>query len=182
MSHLYTNFPPGQSSSAATPLFESVFSASLWTKFYNVGPYPSIAGPGSSDWGSQIGSPNPYNTISFTNYDARVPISENFGSVSKGLIYSATPTVVTFVVVSDNNGIALLFNGTTIISSWNPVSGNDGYSSSSVTLPAGYTPLELRLFHRYDYGSWYLMWDIGSIGYYQVTSYGRMFHTAADLV
>ena len=175
MFHPYINFPPGQSSSATTPV---VFSNFLWTKFYNIAPIPSINGPGYSGWGSLIGTAGAYDPINFGRDDSRITISDNFGVVSKGYIYSDTSTIVTFQTVSDD-GVVLLLNGTNVISNWTYHGGTNDYSSS-VTLPVGYTPIELRMFQGGGGAICQLYWSVGSTGIYTSAGTGRMFHTAID--
>jgi len=177
MSHPYTNFPPGQSSSATTPV---VFSNFLWTKFYNIAPIPSISGPGYSGWGSLVGTAGAYDPINFQDGDSRITISDYFGVVSKGYMYSDTQTIVTFRTISDD-GIVLFFNGTTVISNWT-YHGDTQNDSASVTLPAGYTPIELRFFEWGGGATCELYWSVGSTGTYASAGTGRMFHNATDLL
>ena len=175
--HPYKFAPPASVYSVSTvPVSYSNF---LWTKFYNITSDPSINGPGSSGWGAQIGTAGAYDPINFQDADSRIGQSDYVGVVSKGFMYSATTTVVTFYTVSDD-GIVLYFNGSQVINNWT-YHGDTGNYSSSVTLPAGYTPIELRFFEWGGGFTCELYWSVGSTGSYTAAGTGVMYYNATNL-
>ena len=174
--HPYTLFPPPHGYSV--PAVASLYSNSLWTRFYNIVSDPSISGPGSSGWGSLIGTAGAYTPIYYQDGDGRIGQSDYVGVISKGFMYSATTTVVTFRTVSDD-GIVLFFNGSNVLQNWT-YHGDTQNDSASVTLPAGYTPIELRFFEWGGGFTCELYWSVGSTGTYTGDGAGRMFHTAAS--
>ncbi len=173
--HPYRNVVPGQTSGAATG---SSYSNFLWTRFYNLTGDPSINGPGSAGWGSPIGTAGAYTPINFQDGDSRIGQSDYVGIISKGFMYSATATVVTFYTVSDD-GIVLFFNGANVLQNWTYHGDTVNYSAS-VTLPAGYTPIELRFFEWAGGFTCELYWSVGSTGTYTADGTGRMFYTDAS--
>ena len=155
------------------------YSNFLWTRFYNIPSDPSINGPGSSGWGSLIGTSGAYNPINFQDGDGRIGQSDQVGVISKGFMYSATTTVVTFRTNSDD-GIVVYFNGTAVLSNWT-YHGDTINDSASVTLPAGYTPIELRFFEWGGGFTCELYWSIGSTGSYVSDGTGVMFYNSTSL-
>ena len=155
------------------------YSNFLWTRFYNIVSDPSINGPGSSGWGTLVGTAGAYNPINFQDDDARITISDLFGVVSKGFMYSATTTVVTFRTLSDD-GIVVYFNGNTVISNWT-YHGDTQNDSASVTLPAGYTPIEVRFFEWGGGATCELYWSVGSTGTFVSDGTGVMFYNDTSL-
>ena len=151
----------------------------LWTRFYNITSDPSINGPGSSGWGTLVGTAGAYNPINFQDGDSRITISDFFGVISKGFMYSATTTVVTFRTLSDD-GVVLYFNGTAVISNWT-YHGDAQNDSASVTLPAGYTPIELRFFEWGGGATCELYWSVGSTGTFVSDGTGVMFYNDTSL-
>ena len=173
--HLYRSFPPsflGFNSTAISS--DGDYSNFLWTRFYNITSDPSINGPGSSGWGSLIGTAGAYNPINYQDGDSRIGQSDFVGVISKGFMYSATQTVVTFRTVSDD-GIAVIFNGSTVLQNWT-YHGDTTDTSGSVTLPAGYTPIELRFFEWGGGFTCELYWSVGSTGTYTSSGSNIMFH------
>ena len=146
----------------------------LWTRFYNLTSDPSINGPGSSGWGSQIGTAGAYNPINYQDGDGRIGQDDFVGVISKGFMYSATTTVVTFRTVSDD-GIVVFFNGVNVLQNWTYHGDTLDYSAS-VTLPAGYTPIELRFFEWGGGFTCELYWSVGSTGTYTSDGTGVMFY------
>jgi len=168
---------------ANTMLVSTIYTAPpysnfLWTRFYNITSDPSISGPGSSGWGALIGTAGAYNPINYQDGDARIGQSDYVGVISKGFMYSATTTVVTFYTVSDD-GIVVYFNGVAVIQNWT-YHGDTGNYSSSVTLPAGYTPIELRFFEWGGGFTCELYWSVGSTGTYTADGTGVMFYNATS--
>jgi len=155
------------------------YSNFLWTRFYNIVSDPSINGPGSSGWGTLVGTAGAYNPINFQVGDARITISDLYGVVSKGFMYSATTTVVTFRTFSDD-GIVVYFNGNTVISNWT-YHGDTQNDSASVTLPAGYTPIEVRFFQWEGGATCELYWSVGSTGTFVSDGTGVMFYNDTSL-
>jgi hypothetical protein len=169
--HPYRSFPPSFVGITAP---DSAYSNFLWTRFYNITSDPSINGPGSSGWGSLIGTAGAYNPINYQDSDSRIGQSDFVGVISKGFMYSATATVVTFRTISDD-GIVVIFNGSNVIQNWT-YHGDTVDTSASVTLPAGYTPIELRFFEWGGGFTCELSWSIGSTGSYVSDGTSRMFH------
>jgi hypothetical protein len=173
--HLYRNFAP---SFVGVTAPDSGYSNFLWTRFYNLTGDPSINGPGSSGWGSLIGTAGAYSPINYQDSDSRIGQSDFVGVVSKGFMYSATQTVVTFRTLSDD-GIVVIFNGSNVIQNWT-YHGDTTDTSASVTLPAGYTPIELRFFEWGGGFTCELSWSVGSTGSYVSDGTSRMYHTNAS--
>ena len=157
----------------------SSYSNFLWTRFYNIPSDPSINGPGSAGWGALIGTSGAYNPINFQDGDGRIGQSDFVGVISKGFMYSATTTVVTFRTNSDD-GIVVYFNGTAVLSNWT-YHGDTINDSASVTLPAGYTPIELRFFEWGGGFTCELYWSIGSTGTFVSDGTGVMFYNSTSL-
>jgi len=173
--HLYKSFAPSFLPYAITSSGSGAYSNFLWTRFYNItSSGPSINGPGSSGWGSLIGTAGAYNPINYQDGDSRIGQSDQVGVISKGFMYSASATVVTFRTVSDD-GIVVIFNGTNVINNWT-LHGDTTDTSASVTLPAGYTPIELRFFEWGGGFTCELYWSVGSTGTYVSDGTSRMFH------
>jgi hypothetical protein len=171
--HLYRSFPP--SFTGITPAPSSgEYSNFLWTRFYNITSDPSINGPGSSGWGSLIGTAGAYNPINYQDGDSRIGQNDYVGVISKGFMYSASATVVTFRTISDD-GIVVIFNGSTVLQNWT-YHGDTPDTSASVVLPAGYTPIELRFFEWGGGFTCELYWSVGSTGSYVSDGTARMFH------
>jgi hypothetical protein len=169
--HPYRSFGPSFVGITAP---DSGYSNFLWTRFYNITSDPSINGPGSSGWGSLIGTAGAYNPINYQDGDSRIGQSDFVGVISKGFMYSATATVVTFRTISDD-GIVVIFNGSNVIQNWT-YHGDTTDTSASVTLPAGYTPIELRFFEWGGGFTCELYWSVGSTGTYVSDGTARMFH------
>ena len=172
--HPYRQFEPAQESYIPV----AAYSNFLWTRFYNITSDPSINGPGSSGWGSLIGTAGAYNPINFQDSDARIGQSDYVGVISKGFMYSATTTVVTFRTNSDD-GIVVFFNGVNVLQNWT-YHGDTINNSASVTLPAGYTPIELRFFEWGGGFTCELYWSVGSTGTYVSDGTGVMFYNATS--
>ena len=168
--HPYRQFEPAQESYIPV----AAYSNFLWTRFYNITSDPSINGPGSSGWGALIGTAGAYDPINFQDSDGRIGQSDYVGVISKGFMYSATTTVVTFRTNSDD-GIVVFFNGANVLQNWT-YHGDTINNSASVTLPAGYTPIELRFFEWGGGFTCELYWSVGSTGTYVSAGTGVMFH------
>jgi len=172
--HPYSRFPPGNTTGAA-PV---VYSNFMWTRFYNIVSDPSINGPGSSGWGSLIGTAGAYNPINYQDGDGRIGQSDYVGVISKGFVYSATATVITFYTVSDD-GVVLYFNGNAVIQNWT-YHGDTANFSASVALPAGYTPIELRFFEWGGGFTCELYFSVGSTGVYTSDGTGIVFYNSTS--
>jgi hypothetical protein len=175
MYHPYARFPPGHTSSSSALVVPVLYSNFLWSRFYStVSAPPSIDGPSSGGWGSLIGTAGAYNPINFQDDDARIGQSDNIGIISKGFMYSAKLDVVTFRTRSDD-GIVLFFNGANVLQNWT-YHGDTLDHSASITLPIGFTPIELRFFEGGGGATCELYWSIGSTGSYTADGTGVMFH------
>jgi hypothetical protein len=174
--HPYRSFSPSFLGPASSSSGD--YSNFLWTRFYNLTGDPSINGPGSSGWGSLIGTAGAYNPINYQDGDSRIGQSDFVGVISRGFMYSATATVVTFRTISDD-GIVVIFNGSNVLQNWT-YHGDTTDTSASVILPAGYTPIELRFFEWGGGFTCELSWSIGSTGSYVSDGTSRMYHTNAS--
>lgn len=118
----------------------------LYTTFYPSSySTPDVNGPPGSGWGSQMGTPGYYNPINFQNNDSRAAGTNNFQCVSTGYVYAPNAsTTIQFQTISDD-GIVIFLNGSQVLNNWGP-HGDTTNFSSTITLPAGYTPITIRFF------------------------------------
>lgn len=109
---------------------------------------PSINGPGGAGWGAKLWSGPILNLVNITDafLTATIQQSDYILADIGGYLYSPTATTVTFQVSSDD-GSALYFNGTNVISAsaWT-YHGTTTYTSAAVTVNAGYNPIRLLYF------------------------------------
>jgi hypothetical protein len=109
---------------------------------------PSINGPGGSGWGAKLWSgpiPDLVN-INDAYLTALIRQSDYVLADIGGYLYSPVATTVRFAVTSDD-GSALYFNGTNVISAlaWS-YHGATTYASTSLPVNAGYNPIRLLYF------------------------------------
>lgn len=109
---------------------------------------PSIDGPGNDGWGKQLWSGPIPDLVNITDaYLAKTAKQIDYVAAAiGGYLYSPVATTVTFQVTSDD-GSALYFNGTNVISAaaWD-YHGATTYTSSAVPVYAGYNPIRLLYF------------------------------------
>ena len=153
----------------------------LWVKFYtNSGSQPNSNGPpassGGSGWGTPItgtmtgtlfngsNTPGASSVIYYgTNFNAYPQGNINYSGIYTGLFYSAVGGTVIFQMATDD-GMRVDFNGTNVLLSWTP-QGETAYTSATLTLPAGYTPIVMRWFDTGGGGASRLLWNINGSGY-----------------
>jgi len=129
---------------------------------------PSINGPGGSGWGTKLWSGPMMDTVNI--YDgylsAKISKSDYVCAELAGYLYSPVATTVTFQVTSDD-GSAIYFNGTNVIAAgaWS-YHGPTTYTSSEVTVNAGYNPIRILFFEGGGGALLTLFYKLGS-GPYQ---------------
>ncbi len=122
---------------------------SLYNMTYTDGTsIPSIVGPGGAGWGRKLWSGPFLDIINITDafLTAKIQQADYVLADIGGYLYSPVATTVTFQVSSDD-GVALYFNGTNVISAaaWT-YHGTTTYTSASLTVNAGYNPFRLLFF------------------------------------
>jgi hypothetical protein len=132
----------------------------LTTFFANTGSIPDSSGPSGyggngTNWGAMIQAGQALNPILFGNNRSYLPAGySNYSALTTGFVYSATTTTIVFRGVTDD-GLIVNFNGTNVINQYQQ-QGATSYSSGTLTLPAGYTPIRI---------TWY---DTGGGGQYDI--------------
>lgn len=178
LTDVYKNTLPIQSNVSFLP--------GLWAKFYtNTGSIPdsngppgNVAGTSGSGWGTALtgtftsgptgvngsNTPGPTNIIHYGNNDGYQPVSSyNYSAVYSGFIYSAVGGTIQFQMQTDD-GMRVDFNGANVIIAWQQ-QGATNYNSSSLTLPAGYTPIVIRWYDTGGGGQSILWHNINGAGY-----------------
>jgi hypothetical protein len=156
-------------------------SNGLYAKFYtNTGSIPNSNGPpsvsGGSNWGTPItgifnntlwtgsNTPGPTNFIYYgNNYGAYPAGNGNYSGIYSGFIFSAAGGTIQFQIVTDD-GMRLDFNGVNAINQWQQ-QGATTYTSASLTLPAGYTPIIMRWYDTGGGGASIMSYNINGAGF-----------------
>lgn len=137
--------------------------------FTNGSTIPSINGPGSSGWGNKLWAGPIPDLVNITDsYLAERKVQTDYILADVGgYLYSPVATTVTFAVTSDD-GSALYFNGTNVISAaaWT-YHGATTYTSAAVTLNAGYNPFRLLFFEGGGSAQVTMSYKLGSGPYQQ---------------
>lgn len=162
------------------------FLPGLWAKFYaNTGSIPdsngppgNLAGSSGSGWGTALtgtftsgpagingsNTPGPTNIIHYGNNDGYQPVSSyNYSAVYSGFMYSATGGTIQFQMQTDD-GMRVDYNGANVIIAWQQ-QGATNYNSSSLTMPAGFTPIVIRWYDTGGGGQSILWYNINGAGY-----------------
>lgn len=158
------------------------FLNGLWVKSYaNTGSIPNSNGPvaftgSTSNWGALLNttfvggifaSSNTPGASSYMYYGNNYGIypsgNTNYSLIASGLIYSAVGGTIQFRIVTDD-GFRLDFNGTNAINQWQQ-QGATTYTSASLSLPAGYTPIIMRWYDTGGGGAATMEYNINSAGY-----------------
>jgi hypothetical protein len=152
----------------------------LLTTFYsNTGSGPDLSGPLNAggngvNWGAIIQRAQPLNPIYFGNNNGVVINgNSNYQALTTGYVYSGTTTTIQFQVNTDD-GIYLTFNGVNLINKYFP-QGSSQYTSSSVTLPAGYSPIRITWYDSGGGGDYRVYFSIGG-GSYISNGSGYFYH------
>jgi hypothetical protein len=150
----------------------------LYATFYNLTftdgtTVPSINGPGGAGWGAKLWSgPIPdlvnindaYLTKTFRQSDY---VAAQIG----GYLYSPVATTVTFQVSSDD-GSAIYFNGANVTLTGTGIAwdyhGTRTYTSSALTVNAGYNPFRLLFFEGGGEGILTMSYKLGTGPYQQL--------------
>jgi hypothetical protein len=141
---------------------------------------PAIGGPPGRGWltaaGSPlIGTPGNYNPIVWSNGDSRAGGTANFQTVSEGFIYSLNATTIMFQVSADD-GFAVYLGGVAVVSRWFCCSSP--FTSSSVSLSAGFTSFIVRYFNSWGSGNLNFAYQLGGVGGFQTDGTGVFFSSS----
>lgn len=168
----------------------------LWVKTYaNTGGVPDSNGPpalsGGNNWGAPLtttflGAPfagsNTPGASSVIYYGNNVGIyptgNANFSYTAYGFLYSATGGTIIFQFDTDD-GMRVNFNGTTAVIDWRQ-QGTTTYTSGTLTLPSGYTPLAVRWYDTGGGGASYFRWNINGTGYTS-NGTGVLFYSSSNI-
>jgi hypothetical protein len=180
---------------ATQPILPGVITylPGLWAKFYTATGGPSVDGPTGGGWGTPItgtftsapgatlnsNTPGPTSVIWYGNNNGYYPAGNaSYSAVYTGFIYSATGGTIQFQFNTDD-GMVVFFNGSNVLSSWTG-QGDTQYTSGSVTLPAGYTPIVSRWYDGGGGGQSILRTNINGGGFTE-NGAGRYFYLASNI-
>jgi hypothetical protein len=138
---------------------------SLYNMTYTDGvSIPSLNGPGSAGWGAKLWTGPLLDLVNITDAFmlAKTKQSDYILADVGGYLYSPVATTVQFQVTSDD-GSALYFNGTNVISAaaWT-YHGATTYTSATLTVNAGYNPFRLLFFEGAVTGVLTMSYKLGS--------------------
>jgi hypothetical protein len=165
----------------------------LWAKFYTQTGGPSINGPTGGGWGTPItgtftsapgatlnsNTPGPTSVIWYGNNNGYYPAGNaSYSAIYTGFIYSASGGTIQFQFNTDD-GMVVFFNGVNVLSSWTG-QGDTQYTSGSITLPAGYTPIVSRWYDGGGGGQSILRTNINGGGFTD-NGAGRYFYLASNI-
>lgn len=158
------------------------FLSGLWVKTYaNTGSIPDSNGPATfsgsaNNWGALLNTtfvgapysgsntPGASSVIYYGNNFGTYPSGNgNFSYIATGLFYSATGGSVVFQMETDD-GMLVNFNNSSALLNWNQ-QGQTTYTSGTITLPAGYTPITIRWYDTGGGGASLFRWNINGTGY-----------------
>jgi hypothetical protein len=172
------------------------FLPGLWMKTYaNTANIPDSNGPPASSGGSGWGAPltttfvggiyNGSNTPGATsivyygnNFGINPTGNGNFSYTAYGFFYSASSGTIQFQMETDD-GMRVDFNNANVLNQWQQ-QGQTGYTSASVTLPAGYTPLRIRWYDTGGGGASLFRWSVNGAAYTS-NAPGVLFYSAANI-
>jgi hypothetical protein len=153
----------------------------LWMKNYaNTGSIPDSNGPptasGGSGWGAPLtttfvggiyagsNTPGATSVVYYGNNFGIYPSGNgNFSYTAYGFFYSAASGTIQFQMETDD-GMRIDFNGVNMLNQWQQ-QGQTGYTSASVSLPVGYTPLRIRWYDTGGGGASLFRWSINGAAY-----------------
>jgi hypothetical protein len=168
----------------------------LWMKNYaNTGSVPNSNGPpassGGSGWGAPLtttfvggiyagsNTPGATSIVYYGNNFGIYPTGNgNFSYTAYGFFYSAAPGTIQFQMETDD-GMRIDFNGVNMLNQWQQ-QGQTGYTSGSVSLPAGYTPLIIRWYDTGGGGASLFRWSINGAAYTS-NGVGSLFYSSANI-
>jgi hypothetical protein len=169
----------------------------LWVKSYaNTGSQPNSNGPvaytgSSSNWGALLtttyngnifagsNTPGASSYIYYgNNYGIAPSGNNNYSLIMSGLFYSAAGGTVQFRVVTDD-GFRLDFNGANAILSWQP-QGATTYTSATLSMPAGYTPILMRWYDTGGGGAATMSYSMNGAGFTS-NGTGVYFYAASNI-
>jgi len=169
----------------------------LYVKTYaNTGSIPSSNGPptaagSGNNWGALLtttfvggpynGSNTPGGSSVFyygNNFGIYPSGNANFSYVASGFFFSASSGTIQFIMETDD-GMRVDFNNVNVLNQWQQ-QGQTGYTSASLTLPAGYTPMTIRWYDTGGGGASLLRWSINGSGYSSNGS-GVLFYAQSNI-
>jgi hypothetical protein len=158
------------------------FLPGLYVKAYaNTGSIPNSNGPPTSSgsansWGALLtttfngnifagsNTPGPSSYIYYGNNFGIAPSgNNNYSLIATGLFYSAGGGTIVFQMETDD-GMLVNFNNSSALLNWNQ-QGQTTYTSGTITLPAGYTPITIRWYDTGGGGASLFRWNINGTGY-----------------
>jgi hypothetical protein len=154
----------------------------LWVKSYaNTSQIPNSNGPAtssgsSSNWGALLtttyngnifagsNTPGASSYIYYgNNYGIAPSGNNNYSLIMSGLIYSAGGGTIQFRIVTDD-GFRLDYNGANAINQWQQ-QGATTYTSATLSMPAGYTPIIMRWYDTGGGGAATMEYNMNGAGY-----------------
>jgi hypothetical protein len=166
----YAKIPPAATLAVTPALQISYYANYLMTTFYaNTGNIPDASGPtdqggNGSYWGSIIQTAQALNPIAFgNNLGVSINGNANYSCITTGYVYSATTTTIQFLGYTDD-GLIVNFNSTNVIYQYQR-QGSTAYYSSTVTLPAGYTPIRITWYDSGGGGDYRIYFSINGAGF-----------------
>ena len=174
-SHPYRFFPLVQTPSSP------VYTPGLYVRFYNSDGTPD-PNPNGYNWGVQIGTPGPYQYISFgdmywTDRVYRFPQEDNIVLYAKGYFYSPIDDTMQVSTLSDD-GIKVVLGGEPIINNWTYHGGTTD-TSATYSVSAGYTPFYLMMFEGGGGAVCEMSWKVSTTSF-STNLAGRFFYDASD--
>ena len=184
---------PWYSTQPVLPGGGPAYFTGLWAKFYTQTGGPSVNGPDGGGWGTPItgtftsapgatlnsNTPGPTNVIWYGNNNGYYPAGNaSYSAVYTGFIYSASGGTIQFQFNTDD-GMVVFFNGVNVLQSW-AGQGDTQYTSGSITLPAGYTPIVSRWYDGGGGGQSILRTNINGGGFTE-NGAGRYFYLASNI-
>lgn len=173
------------------------FLPGLYVKTYaNTGNIPDSNGPAtsagsSSNWGALLtttftgspfsgsNTPGATSVIYYGNNFGVYPTGNgNFSYIARGFFYSATSGTIVFQMETDD-GMLVDFNGSSALLNWNQ-QGQTTYTSGSIALPSGYTPITIRWYDTGGGGASLFRWSINS-GAYTSNGSGVFFYAQSNI-
>ena len=184
---------PWYSTQPVLPGGGPAYFTGLWAKFYTQTGGPSVNGPDGGGWGTPItgtftsapgatlnsNTPGPTSVIWYGNNNGYYPAGNaSYSAVYTGFIYSASGGTIQFQFNTDD-GMVVFFNGVNVLQSW-ASQGDTQYTSGSITLPAGYTPIVSRWYDGGGGGQSILRTNINGGGFTE-NGAGRYFYLASNI-